>query len=357
MGETYLDMEPDCQWIGWRPLSYDPKIASVRIRCFNLLPQLQSYAVPVELFQLQHAHRYKAVVYSKRYDDASYAEAIDLRGKGIRIIFDICDNHFYNPKKIPDWDKAGERLRRMISIADHLVASTEAMKEVICSELSEPRPITIIGDAVEDKIEGVFTLPWQRWYHQWKLAALLRQLNAYRDQGATPIVWFGHHGSPYSEGGMLDLLKIRTLLEQIHCQYPLSLTVISNSRLKYRKAILPWSIPTHYLEWHSDTFLFALRAHSISIIPISRNPFTICKSNNRLTLSLHHGLAVIADSIPSYKPFETVSVLDDWETGLKRYLSDPELRHSHVRIGQEVIAKKWSLSYIAKQWQSLFSEI
>jgi hypothetical protein len=344
-------------WIGWKPSSFDPKVASSRLRCLRVLSELQSRGYSVELFDPLHVKRYAAVVYSKVYDDASYHEAVVLQRKGARIIFDLCDNHFYNPRNLNSWREASERLRRMMTLADALVASTATLADVMKRELPAERSIAVIGDPVETEIENCHTPVWMRWLAFRQLAAVLSKLRVRQAHGRTPLVWFGNHGSPYAEGGMLDLQKIRPALERLNRQHPISLTVISNSRWKYQRAIKPWAVPTDYLTWHPATFLCALRAHAIAVIPISANPFTICKSNNRLALALNEGLAVVADLIPSYRSFAAACYLGDWETGLHRYLSDPHLRNSHVALGKAMVNDEWTVARIADQWQTFFDAV
>lgn len=344
-------------WIAWRPSSLDPWVASARLRCLSPLAEFRSRGYPVELFDPKHIDRYSAVIYSKLYDNDSYDEARALRKMGIGIVFDLCDNRFYNPQGLPYWKDAAERLRRMMQAADRLVASTETLAEVMAGELPKPRPVTIIGDAVETSIRGCAGPVWQRWFHVRKLNRLLDELGREGEEGRVPLVWFGNHGSPYADGGMLDLLKVRPLLEKMNLRYPLSLTVISNSRKKYHQAIQPWPIPTRYLPWHPETFLPALQAHCIAVIPISVNPFTRCKTNNRLALSLQAGLAVVADSIPSYLAFDESCYLDDWEAGLESYLSDPELRRHDIGIGRAIVAKKWTLDCIVGRWRDFFDQL
>lgn len=343
--------------IAWKPRFLDPRVASTRIRCLNPLSELQSRGYPVELFHPQRVGQYAMVVYSKLYDDATYHEAKSLQKRGVRIVLDLCDNHFYNPNGLESLRKAGEQLKRMMALADELVASTAAMSEVMRAELSTPRNVTIIEDAVETEIRGVRTLFWDRWWEKKELATLLRQLEDGNLNGRTPLVWFGIHGGPNAEYGMLDLLKLRPLLEKMNRTYPLSLTVISNSKEKYDRAIKPWPFPTYYLNWQADTLLPALRSHAIAVIPIAENPFTRCKSNNRLASSLYVGLAVVADSIPSYQDFADVCYLDDWETGLESYLSDAELRRHHVERGQAIIAREWTPTHLAEKWRKFFDTL
>ena len=343
--------------IAWKPRFSDPRVASTRIRCLNPLSELQSSGYPVELFDRSRIGQYAAVVYTKLYDDATYDEADVLQRRGVRIVLDLCDNHFYNPNGLVALSKAAVQLKRMMALADELVASTPAMSEVMRAELSTPRKITIIEDAVETEIRGVKTPFWDHWRARNQLVKLQRRLAQGNRDGRTPLVWFGIHGGPNADYGMLDLLKLRPLLETLNRIYPLSLTIISNSKKKYDRSIHSWPFPTYYLKWHADTLFTALRSHAIAVIPVSANPFTRCKSNNRLTLSLSVGLAVVADAIPSYQDFSDVCFLDDWQTGLELYLSDTELRRCHVERGQAIIATDWSIARLADKWREFFDTL
>jgi hypothetical protein len=321
------------------------------------LAELQSWGYPIELFNSRRMREYAVVVYSKLYDDAIYDEASFLKECGARVVLDLCDNHFYNPNGLASLNKAGAQLKRMMALADELVASTAAMAEVMRAELAARRNITIIEDAVETEIRNVSSPFWDCWWQKSRLFGLLQRLKEGELHGRTPLVWFGIHGGPNAEYGILDLLKLRPLLEQMNRAHPLSLTVISNSRRKFDAAIKRWAFPTFYLSWHPETVLPALRAHQITIIPVSDNPFTRCKSNNRVAFSLNAGLAVVADTIPSYRDFAGVCFLSDWRAGLERYLADPALRRQHVEQGQAIVARQFSVERIARKWAELFNSL
>jgi hypothetical protein len=343
--------------IGWRAKSADARVASARTRCLNPLRELQRRRYPVELFAPAHKSHYRVVVYSKLYDEVSYREATQLKAAGVRVVLDLCDNHFYNPHGDPGLARAAEQLRRMMSAADHLVASTPALAEVMLAQSSGPRDISVIGDAVEDDVSEVKGPFLRRWPDRLRLRRLIKWLENGRQRGQTSLVWYGLHGGPRAEHGMLDLARVRSVIEALHRDSPLSLTVISNSRRKYAEAIRPWTLPTAYLGWNPETFQAALRSHDIAIIPITPNQFTVCKSNNRLTTALNAGLAVVADPIPSYQEFEGVCRIGDWAEGLRAYISQPQLRERDVRAGQEQIERDWSLPRIADAWQQLFERL
>jgi len=153
---------------------------------------------------------------------------------------------------------------------------------------------------------------------------------------------------------MGDLETLRPLLETLHREHGVSLTVISNSAAKFARLIRPWSMPTYYLDWSAETFSDALRLHAIALIPIRENPFTRCKTNNRLVTALAVGVAVVATGIPSYRPFEEFCALDDWSGGLRRYILDSDARHRAVTGGQRLLQREWTLATIADRWQHYF---
>ena len=147
------------------------------------------------------------------------------------------------------------------------------------------------------------------------------------------------------------------MLHDVDRVHPLSLTVISNSRERYDEVVGGWSIPRTYLEWNGATFAEALRQHAIAVLPITPSPFTRCKSHNRPSQALLLGLAVVADSIPSYEPLRSCTRLDDWERGLVDYLFDPARRAHDVAAGKVIVHQRWSLALVADQWQALFEEL
>jgi hypothetical protein len=329
-------------------------VASVRIRCLNPLAELRGQGYPVELFDRRHADLYAAVVYSKVYDDASYQEAVWLKSRGVRLAFDLCDNHFFDAQGDRAAEPRRRRLLRMMTVADQLVTSTEALADVIRTELGDGRPIMVIGDGVETSIAVPRASAWRVWLRSLALRRLLTTLAREQAGGRTALVWFGSHGGPTATGGMADLRTIRAVLEDIDARHNVSLTVISNSWRTYRRTLRGWRIPTRYFAWHPETFLPALAAHTIAVIPISVDPFSVCKTNNRLATALQAGVGVVADAIPSYEPFRGACYLNDWPTGLETYLSNPVTRAQHIAEGRRIIARDWTSARMAERWRALF---
>src|SRR3546814_20496796 len=70
-----------------------------------------------------------------------------------------------------------------------------------------------------------------------------------------------------------------------------------------------WSVPTQYVEWDLKSSARIIAEHDVAVIPVVSNPYTVCKTNNRLVFALHLGLPVVADPIPSYQAFSEACVL------------------------------------------------
>lgn len=343
--------------IGWKPVSTDERIASARIRCLQPLRTLRARGVAVELFDPQCADAYRVVVYSKRYDERSRREAETLRARGVKVVLDLCDNHFYVPNGSPTLARAAAELRAMVRAVDEVVASTDALAEVVRQEVPAGAPVTVIGDAVEAGLQGPPGHPLRRLRDRLRLARLRRALAASGLPRERRLVWFGVAGGPRGDYGMRDLLARRADVEAVARTHALSLTVVSNSREMFRRHIHPWNMPTFYLDWSAYTFDAALREHAVAVIPVTQTPFTRCKTNNRVATALSTGLAVVADSIPSYRPFAAAARLDDWEGGLRDYLSDPTRRAADVEAGRALLARDWSDDAIADRWLAFFRRL
>src|SRR3546814_5953479 len=124
----------DVPKVGWWPYSYDASFASVRIRCLHPLAQLRRNGYTVEFFNPKNASSYDAVLFSEHLSQKSLHAAQELRQSGVRILFDLCYNHFHHPMTNLKRQEKAERLRQFIEMADKVVVSTEALTEVVLAD-------------------------------------------------------------------------------------------------------------------------------------------------------------------------------------------------------------------------------
>jgi hypothetical protein len=72
-----------------------------------------------------------------------------------------------------------------------------------------------------------------------------------------------------------------------------------------------------------------------------------------LTLSIHHGLSVVADPIPSYQSYAEFG-LATWEQNLRPFcLDDVNRRNSDLRC--QIVRARNGVTTIADHWDRLFA--
>jgi hypothetical protein len=331
--------------IGWKPKFNDPNVASVRYRCLNPLTELQRRSFQIELFDPERCNKYSAVIFSKLYDEQNYQLAIKLKSNHKSVIFDICDNHLYNPYGTEKFKVVRDQVLRMLSISDLVITSTETLADVLVQETELQTRPTVIGDAIE---EDLFELGSSAsWFRRIERNIKFHYLY---NKSKVNVLWFGIHGGENAPYGMLDLLNQKDLMIAAQRIHPFRLIIASNSRDKFLEHIKPFPFETHYCEWTLAEFGHIVLSSDICVLPITRNPFTICKSNNRLATALYAGIPTIADSIPSYSDLSKFCVLDDWENGLRNYLRDPLKAKEHARPAKNYIKARYSIAEIGSQW-------
>jgi hypothetical protein len=330
--------------IGWKPQRNDKRLASARIRCLEPLEVLRSRQLPVELFNARRAFDYRVVVLQKLYDAEHLELTRALQARGVRVIFDQCDNHFYNPTDKPSFQQRAIKLQQMLETADVTTVSTQELATEIETHSG------IVPLLVRDGISTPQISSWQRRLASW-------MAHRRRGQSTFHLVWYGNSGGSPGHTGIQDLMRVAPTLEAMAREDALCLTVISNARATYEKHIRPLPFPTRYEEWRSHEWLCARLPHfDVCILPFTLNPFNCCKSNNRLTLSLALDVAVAGDAIPSYREFSAFCILDDWPR-LSEYRDNPELRREQVAGGKAYVRQHYSVERAADEWWDVFQRL
>lgn len=336
-----------CRSIRFWPHLTEARVASTRIRCLQMIEALKRLDIDVDLYRVG-CDIPSVLVMFKRYDSESLRHAVDLREKfGTKLVIDICDNHFYFEGNDHKAIRRREQLRNASSAVDLIVTSSDALAQVVFNEIKNAR-VCVIPDSLDmgistplprKSVSDVFNA--QRW-------SLFRRRNPVAF--GRRLLWFGSHGSPYVSGGMEDLESISTALSCHHAIEPLTLCIVSNNWRKYRDISKNWSWPTFYFPWSECNFRLAAMDNQIAVIPIRPNPFTLCKSNNRVATSFNLGLAVAADAIPSYEEFRESALLDDWDFGLGTLMRDNAERMRRTTAARQVLMSRYRPEIVASHW-------
>lgn len=321
--------------VGWVPFTNNIQTASSRMRSYLPCEYLKSKGFACEIYQAEHKNQYDIVVFQKIYSESAVALAMNLKSQNVKIIFDLCDNHFYVPNKTVQTKQKSERLKQMLALADVVSVSNLEIAKLISDKTT-----WLIDDVIEIPRLNLI----KKWWHQkW-----IGQKNTLK------IVWYGSSGHKEPASGLIDLPLALPFLETLHKQHQIELTVISNNRDKFNQYVSTTNFPTKYVAWKEKTFPYIFKQQDICIIPINLNPFTICKTSNRLVTSLMLGVPVVADEIPSYAEFNEYCYLNDWSHGLFEYANSAVLRQQDVRRAREYIGNRYSIEVVTQQWKSLF---
>jgi glycosyltransferase involved in cell wall biosynthesis len=171
------------------------------------------------------------------------------------------------------------------------------------------------------------------------------------------VVWFGNVGSVQPRFGLVNLVDIAGELAAAAHERPFRLLVVSGSEAAYRRDIAPLPLPTEYRPWSAGRIRRDLRGSAVAIVPNSRDPFSVCKSANRVVLALSAGTPVVATDVPALAPLRDSIALDDFAGGLARYLGDPGRAASDVARGRATIQREYAGAAVAARWRNVLAAI
>jgi len=327
--------------IQFLPHTKNKNVASYRLRCLNIIEELNSLGYEVSLYK--KGDKPNILILSKRYDATTIKEAIDLKEKhGTLIHLDLCDNHFYYNVPEAAAIQRAEMLRNAINHVDVVIVSTDYLAGVVRKELKNRKDIIVIGDMVEYPSRLRLTDVIKNLASYGRYQGLKIKLKAMDGDKNSRLLWFGNHGSNYTSGGMDDLKGIYPYLEKMNKHTAISLTVISNNKDKFNELTKDWGFSCFYIPWNKALFSELLFMHCVSLIPINKNPFTLAKTSNRVTTSLAHGLTVFADEIEDYKPLAGYIYLDEWhKLNNFGYFDKTEIGVFNMEDYNSPILKKW----------------
>lgn len=405
--------------VAWISPQLNYAVASTRYRCYYPAIALEEFNISSEFYRasrevISHLNDLDAIVFVKLLDSDSLQLAGLAKDKGVKVFIDLCDNIVVaNYPMVADLQPA-LRFAAIGAFADAIVVPSPALVESLAPLLrcrtrfsvvpdqietfasvsaagklqeqinrsASPTPLAIIPRALrfaaytgrdpaggigilKRKIESTFRPVMERFNG---LRAPSNELvpamssdvgleleNVSGQPRPKSVVWFGNFGAQHSDFGMLALLLAAPALESVCRDIPLQLTVISNRKALFNRAIKQIGVPTRYVEWSAEAVFRELGDADVCLLPFGTDVFSATKSANRVVLALHQGVPVITSRLRSMDPLEGVVVFDDWEAGLRRFLgsSGETERASTIVAAEKILANTYSAHSIGKTWAAL----
>lgn len=317
-------------------------IASSRLRAYSPIQHLKKEGMNVEIFDLQNIDTYQIVVFQKAYTEEDLELAHHLKVAGCKIVLDQCDNHFIYDSSDKDLVGRAERMKKMAVMADFITASTPQIAKLY------PEKITfVVPDYVELPKSSLFSA----------LSAKLK-FGRMLPKNSIKMVWFGNAGSLNPRFGMCDIADKIDALNSISEHHKIHLTIISNSRDAFDKYFdRNLNFTTTYIKWKQQEFEQIIKLHDLCLLPIDINPFTVCKTNNRLALALLLTIPTIADEIPSYSEFRDFVRFGNWEKNLLDLIYDLPAEKERSKKGRSYILEKYSNASVTNEWLNTLNNI
>lgn len=277
--------------------------------------------------------RADVVVFQKAYEPEHLRLARRLQRQGARVVLDVCDNHFDHPADDAVLADRARRLREMVAIADLVTASTPALASLV-----PHGRVHVVDDLIEQP--GAVRTP------------------AIPPREGLPVVaWFGNVGSVVPRFGLVDLEAIVPELEEAAAVERFQLVVCTSSRDAFEARIAPHPIPSTFVPWSPEAQGQVLASASAAVLPITPNPFTMCKTANRVATALLHGAPVIAGRIPSYEEFHPFIRFERWREHLLEVLHSPVEAARQVEAGRDYVARRFAREAIVQQWEQALHEV
>ena len=337
--------------VAWYVPALNPRIASLRYRCFLPAAHLEALGFEplfVSRANLAEVRNADCLVIVKYFDSWSLEAAHLAEAADIPVLLDQCENIWhpsYRGASGKDWRRYFDALA---AIASGVIVPSPFLADIVRRALTRDLPVFVIPDSVESQSD------WQRVSDM-----VHRQARATGQDAAAGklpdrlpgkrILWFGNHGSVHTEG-MLALLPIAPILAQVSREVSLHLVVASNDRDKYARYIAPLPLSTAYVDWDPVAIHDLIRSADLCLMPNPKDDLTLAKSSNRVTLALSHGTPVVATMLPSLEPLRDCFIADDWEHGIRAYLTDPALVKRHLDRAAAIIAADYSGASVAARW-------
>jgi hypothetical protein len=93
---------------------------------------------------------------------------------------------------------------------------------------------------------------------------------------------------------------------------------------------------------------------NLIVIPITPNPFTKCKTNNRLATALWYGIPTLSDRIPAYDDLREFAFLGAWDEGFDHALSFSRESRIRTEAGAAFVRSNFNTLNNAADWRRAF---
>ena len=316
---------------------YSP-LASIRYRVLPPARYLRDEGHQIHFVQLDErvpaAHfnqqlQADAVVISKVLQAGSVEIAERAKRFGSRVMVDLCDDHFGS-------HELGSAYSSLCGIADCIVASTNAMAEVIRRHTGR------LAIVIDDPFEGPLGEP--------RFEPRCERLR---------LAWFGH---PVNFDTIVAMMPG---LVRLSHNRPLCVHVISSAGVGNIEAYLADAqlrngsrLFTRFTSWSPEATWQGLSDCDMVVVPSLPEAKKRVKSPNRVVEPLRAGRFTIAYPLPSYEELSQFLWLgEDMAAGIEWAITNQPAVLQRIKAGQEFINRRFATRIVAIRWAAALEQL
>jgi SAM-dependent methyltransferase len=311
------------------PAGATSDMASARYRVLIPAQHLARRGHAVQIMSLRHGDvprealeaQADVAIFAKSFSPSNEQLAQHLRGRGLRVIADYCDDHFEHPEH-------GPHFRRMATLATDLVASTEALAEAIRRHTGREAHV------ITDPVEGPRGTP--RFEPRFP---------------ALRVLWFGHPTN------LVSVTEKAGELQALARRMPVCFTLLTERSPDSQQVVdairqgLPEGSQAALEAWSLEGTWKALQDCDVVWLPVASADTKKAKSPNRLVESLWAGRLAVADDLPAYRAYaDLVPTAGGLEAGVMAALQDPAGVVQRLRESQRRVARAHSGLECGRLW-------
>ena len=397
--------------VAWLGSSLDLNIASVRYRLIYPAAMLNKRGLDCHISSSsgelsKSIAQFDALVIVKRLDPGIIQLVSEAYDHGVPVILDFCDDVLdqdYRPRSHEMFrmvfDAISSRVSAIVTTGEHLKTRFKLYgfggPILIIPDCIETEKVRALGEqfhtsktqGVSDEVRTVSYLRSAKQFFKRAASAIRHPRRSMLDLKKTiyevrhgpasvrnlssdaslsdpdlnralavkgkMVIWFGNHGGPHSDFGLLTLLRCANELQDAHADKPFTLVVVSNNREKWKSLIKPIGIPTCYVDWSKEGTVRLLERADTFVMPVGDDSFSLGKSGNRVLLALESRTPVVSEHLDSLDWFESTYDAEQMGKQLVSALRDPQAARIDVIDQRSIAHKIFNLGDIAESWSDV----
>ncbi|MGF1506664.1 MAG: glycosyltransferase [Chloroflexi bacterium] len=333
--------------IGWftnnRSRDYNRVSASIWIRCYQLLDYLEQLGIHSVLDDPEA--EIDIAVFVRWQDDDALSLARRLRGRGVKIVYDLVVNYFDETDHADFTERETNPVERYhVEEALHMAAAADAItcaSPFIAARASQVHPHAVaISDSIDTRHFNRRKMPWS--FFRPRLRA----------------IWSGSEAKVYEMAPILDVLR----------RHQLGLTLVTQTDRHGTPPPLKdargQAYPYRFRPWRYETFPRTILRGEVCVVHRELdNPYNKGHSLFKIGVFMAQGIPVIASPVPSYRQVlgdpgagMLCETLDDWDDALSLITGNRRILQQWSAEARRRI-EPFTTARIVEQYTALFNTL